>query len=45
MSALLLATLTGVLLGFGAWALAGTLLPARPRLADALDLLDGVLLD
>lgn len=45
MSGLLLATLTGVLLGFGAWALAGTLLPARPRLADALDLLDGVLLE
>jgi len=40
---LLLAVATGVLLAFGLWALAGTLLPVRPRLADALDLLDGQL--
>jgi hypothetical protein len=41
MNGLLLAVATGALLAFGAWALAGTLLPAQPRLADALDLLDG----
>lgn len=41
MSALLTAIFTGSLLAFGVWAMAGTLLPVRPRLADALDLLDG----
>lgn len=43
MNGLLLAVATGVLLAFGVWALAGTLLPVRPRLGDALDLLDGQL--
>lgn len=41
MSGLALAIATGCLLAFGAWALSGLLLPARPRLADALELLDG----
>jgi len=42
MSALVIATLTGCLLGFGAWAvLGGTVVATRPRLDDALDLLDG----
>lgn len=41
MNGLLLAIATGALLVFGVWAMAGTLLPVRPRLADALDLLDG----
>jgi hypothetical protein len=41
MTTTLLAIATGVLLAFGVWALSGTLLPTRPRLADALDLLDG----
>ncbi len=41
MTGLLLAVTTGALVAFGLWALAGVLLPARPRLADALDLLDG----
>jgi hypothetical protein len=43
MNALLLAIGTGAAIAFGLWALAGTLLPVRPRLADALDLLDGSL--
>ncbi len=42
MSGLPLAIATGCLLAFGLWALSGLLLPARPGLADALDLLDGV---
>ncbi|HEY3338288.1 MAG TPA: hypothetical protein VGK18_07275 [Propionicimonas sp.] len=37
------AILAGGLLGFGAWALLGVLVPTAPRLADALDLLDGKL--
>lgn len=41
MNGLLLATATGALVAFGLWALTATLLPVRPRLADALDLLDG----
>ncbi|MFT4109600.1 hypothetical protein [Propionicimonas sp.] len=41
MNPLLLAVATGALLGFGLWAFAGAALPVRPRLADALDLLDG----
>nr|WP_300150056.1 hypothetical protein [Propionicimonas sp.] len=43
MNALLVATGAGAAIAFGLWALAGTLLPVRPRLADALDLLDGSL--
>jgi hypothetical protein len=39
----LMAILAGALLGFGVWALAGVLVPSVPRLADALDLLDGQL--
>jgi len=41
MNAQLLAILAGGLLGFGLWALIGVLVPTAPRLADALDLLDG----
>lgn len=42
MNPLLAATLAGALLAAGVWALLGAwLVPARPRLADALDLLDG----
>jgi tight adherence protein C len=41
MNAQLLAILTGGLLGFGLWAVVGVLVPTAPRLADALDLLDG----
>ncbi|MGC3995202.1 MAG: hypothetical protein QM779_13995 [Propionicimonas sp.] len=41
MNPLVLAIVTGALLGFGVWAVAGVALPVRPRLADALDLLDG----
>ena len=41
MNALLVAIGSGALIGFGLWALAGLLLPIRPRLCDALDLLDG----
>ncbi len=41
MNGLLLAIATGVLLASGTWALAGTMLPVRPRLADALELLEG----
>ncbi len=41
MNGLLLAIGSGALTGFGLWALAGLLLPVRPRLSDALDLLDG----
>ncbi len=41
MNAQVLAILTGGLLGFGVWAVVGVLVPAAPRLADALDLLDG----
>ncbi len=41
MNGLLHAIGSGALIAFGLWALAGLLLPARPRLADALDLLDG----
>jgi hypothetical protein len=41
MNAQLLAILAGGLLGFGLWAVAGVLVPTAPRLADALDLLDG----
>lgn len=41
MNGLLLAIASGALAAFGLWALAGLLLPVRPRLADALDLLDG----
>lgn len=43
MNAQVLATLTGALLGFGLWAIAGVAVPTAPRLADALDLLDGKL--
>jgi len=43
MSGQLLAILAGALLGLGLWALAGVLVPSAPRLADALDLLDGKL--
>jgi Flp pilus assembly protein TadB len=39
---LVIATLTGCLLAFGGWAvLGGTVVASRPRLGDALDLLDG----
>jgi len=38
---LVIAIGSGVFLAFGIWALTGLLLPVRPRLADALDLLDG----
>lgn len=42
MSGLVLATLTGCLFAFGVWAvLGGTVVASRPRLGDALDLLDG----
>lgn len=41
MSTLVLAIASGCLLAFGVWAAAGALVPVRPRLADALDLLDG----
>jgi hypothetical protein len=41
MNGLLLAIASGALAAFGIWAVAGLLLPVRPRLADALDLLDG----
>jgi Flp pilus assembly protein TadB len=41
MNAQLLAILAGGLLAFGLWAVAGALVPTAPRLADALDLLDG----
>jgi hypothetical protein len=42
MNPLLLATLSGCLLAFGVWAvLGGTVVAPRPRLGDALDLLDG----
>jgi tight adherence protein C len=41
MNAQLLAILAGGLLGFGLWAFVGVLVPTAPRLADALDLLDG----
>ncbi len=41
MNGLLLSIASGALAAFGLWALAGLLLPVRPRLADALDLLDG----
>jgi len=41
MNAQLLAILAGGLLGFGLWAVVGVLVPTAPRLADALDLLDG----
>ncbi|HSK32013.1 MAG TPA: hypothetical protein VK903_00880, partial [Propionicimonas sp.] len=43
MNAQVLAILTGALLGFGLWAVAGVAVPTAPRLADALDLLDGKL--
>jgi hypothetical protein len=42
-NALLVAIGAGSAIASGLWALAGTLLPVRPRLADALDLLDGSL--
>lgn len=41
MNGLLLVIVTGCLLGGGLWALTGVLVPAHPRLEDALDLLDG----
>lgn len=41
MNGLLLAVASGALVAFGIWAVVGLLLPVRPRLADALDLLDG----
>jgi len=41
MNAQLQAILAGSLLGFGLWAVCGVLVPTAPRLADALDLLDG----
>lgn len=42
MNPLVLATLAGCLLAFGVWAvLGGTVVASRPRLGDALDLLDG----
>lgn len=41
MNGQVLAILAGALLGFGLWAVAGVLIPATPRLGDALDLLDG----
>jgi tight adherence protein C len=36
-----LAILAGALVGFGLWVAVGVLVPSAPRLADALDLLDG----
>lgn len=41
MNGMVVAAMGGALVAFGLWALGGALLPARPRLADALDLLDG----
>lgn len=41
MNGLLLAIAAGCLLAFGGWAAATAFVPVRPRLADALDLLDG----
>lgn len=41
MNSLLQAIAAGALIGFGLWAAFGALVPSRPRLADALDLLDG----
>lgn len=41
MNGLLLAIGSGASIAFGLWAMAGLLLPVRPRLADSLDLLDG----
>jgi hypothetical protein len=42
MNPLVLATLAGCLFAFGVWAvLGGTVVASRPRLGDALDLLDG----
>lgn len=41
MNGMVVAATAGALVAFGLWALAGVLLPARPRLTDALDLLDG----
>ena len=41
MTGQVLAVLAGALLGFGLWAVAGAMIPTAPRLADALDLLDG----
>lgn len=41
MNPLLIAVAAGALIGFGLWSVAGVLVPAQPRLADALDLLDG----
>ncbi|MBN9104610.1 MAG: hypothetical protein J0I14_06375 [Propionibacteriaceae bacterium] len=42
MNPLILATLVGCLLAFGGWAvLSGAVVASRPRLGDALDLLDG----
>ncbi len=41
MNNLLIAVLAGSLVAFGVWSLVGVLLPVQPRLADALDLLDG----
>lgn len=41
MNGLLQAIASGALAAFGIWAVVGLLLPVRPRLADALDLLDG----
>jgi tight adherence protein C len=38
---LVLAVFAGSFVAFGVWSLVGVLIPARPRLADALDLLDG----
>ena len=43
MNAQVLAILAGSLVGFGVWAVIGVLVPTSPRLADALDLLDGKL--
>ena len=43
MNGQVVAILAGALLGFGVWAIAGVLVPTSPRLADALDLLDGKL--
>ena len=41
MTGQVMAILTGALVGFGIWAVVGVWIPAPPRLADALDLLDG----
>ena len=41
MTGQVLAILAGALLGFGLWSVAGAMIPTAPRLADALDLLDG----